>query len=142
MSGSYLRNGGDGSLESTVLRAFIASQELLLELYPAAKHSIHAGTNRCIKVVGSGFCQVLKGLAVCVLCVGGGASLAQTVAFPSADQPPFDCHVYEAGDPVTFSASILADPGAPHIVMGSITLAIRAGASGSIVFPAMRGIDR
>ena len=54
---------------------------------------------------------------------------------PSSTQgvAPSDCPVYRAGDPITFTATIVAAPGAPHVVLASLTLAIKSGTSNSIV---------
>lgn len=60
---------------------------------------------------------------------------AQVATFPSQGATPSDCPAYRAGDPITLTATIVAAPGTPHVVLASLTLAIKAGTSNAIVIP-------
>lgn len=63
------------------------------------------------------------------------SAAARLAASPLQGAGPSGCPAYRVGDPITFTATIVAAPGEPHLVIASLTLAIRSGTSNSIVIP-------
>ena len=78
---------------------------------------------------------MIRVAAVCSILLANMCAGAQVAPFPSQGGPPPDCPAYRAGDPITFTATIVAAPGTAHVVLASLTLAMKAGTSNSIVIP-------
>lgn len=78
---------------------------------------------------------MIRVAVICTILLANLAANAQLATFPSQGAPPSDCPAYRAGDFITFTATIVAAPGIPHVVLASATLAMKPGTSNAIVIP-------